>query len=231
MIFDGVLPPHPSAPIGSPSQAWKRDSVISQAASLDIRPTSSASSDVGFEVERNDGGLRSFLRSIIGGKSRAKPAAKALDASASSPATGATPPIGKLTRSATSDSQIPRSRASAFKQPTPQASRGPSPVRHRNFCFKFSLETHLKAHHPTALRLTPPRLPLAAQLHLQADGVVEPMILAVEPVGEAKSRAMYSGRALAEWMCIVMECRGFFERRKGEGVPSNKQVETPTLGV
>lgn len=81
------------------------------------------------------------------------------------------------------------------------------------------------------MRLAPPRLPLAAHLYLQQDNCDESHILAAEPVGEAKAQSTYSGRALAEWMCILMECQGFFERRKGEGVPTNKHVETPALGI
>lgn len=41
----------------------------------------------------------------------------------------------------------------------------------------------------------------------------------------------YSGRALAEWAHIVSECDSFFARRRDEGVPSDRTVETPTLGV
>ncbi|KAE8382553.1 DUF1765-domain-containing protein [Aspergillus bertholletiae] len=41
----------------------------------------------------------------------------------------------------------------------------------------------------------------------------------------------YVGRALAEWAQIVSECDSFFARRRDEGVPSDRMVETPTLGV
>lgn len=41
----------------------------------------------------------------------------------------------------------------------------------------------------------------------------------------------YAGRALAEWAHIVSECDSFFARRRGEGVPNDRMVETPTLGV
>lgn len=41
----------------------------------------------------------------------------------------------------------------------------------------------------------------------------------------------YAGRALAEWAQIVTECDSFFSRRRDEGVPCDKLVETPTLGV
>ncbi|KAL4906062.1 hypothetical protein BDW74DRAFT_137896 [Aspergillus multicolor] len=41
----------------------------------------------------------------------------------------------------------------------------------------------------------------------------------------------YAGRALAEWAQIISECDGFFSRRRDEGVPNDRMVETPTLGV
>ena len=52
-----------------------------------------------------------------------------------------------------------------------------------------------------------------------------------EPEGDAAASAKYSGRALAEWTLIVGECHSFFDRRKAEGVPGNRWVETPSLGV
>jgi hypothetical protein len=44
-------------------------------------------------------------------------------------------------------------------------------------------------------------------------------------------RGAYCGRALAEWTVLVSECHMFFERRKAEGVPGNRWVETPLLGA
>lgn len=41
----------------------------------------------------------------------------------------------------------------------------------------------------------------------------------------------YAGRALAEWAHIVSECDSFFARRRDEGVPTERMIETPTLGV
>ncbi|KAI9929107.1 hypothetical protein ASPWEDRAFT_103496 [Aspergillus wentii DTO 134E9] len=41
----------------------------------------------------------------------------------------------------------------------------------------------------------------------------------------------YAGRSLAEWAQIVSECDSFFARRRDEGVPCDRMVETPTLGV
>lgn len=53
----------------------------------------------------------------------------------------------------------------------------------------------------------------------------------MEPVGAEIARAKYAGRALAEWTLLIMECNNFVERRRGEGVPSLKLTECPTLGV
>lgn len=52
-----------------------------------------------------------------------------------------------------------------------------------------------------------------------------------EPTGEAKLAAPYCGRALAEWTILINECHMFFERRKAEGVPADRWVETPLLGT
>jgi len=53
----------------------------------------------------------------------------------------------------------------------------------------------------------------------------------IKPDGTAKQSSRYAGRSLAEWAMAVHECQNFFERRKTEGVPSNKLIETPTLAV
>jgi hypothetical protein len=53
----------------------------------------------------------------------------------------------------------------------------------------------------------------------------------VEPTGEARIQAKYSGRALAEWALVVGECQSFFDRRRAEGVGHAKWIETPALGV
>jgi hypothetical protein len=66
---------------------------------------------------------------------------------------------------------------------------------------------------------------------LQIRRGVTPEIKPQKPAAEDLRTAKYSGRALAEWALIVTECQNFFERRKGEGVPHNRLVETPTLGV
>ncbi|KAJ6011332.1 hypothetical protein N7451_002744 [Penicillium sp. IBT 35674x] len=55
--------------------------------------------------------------------------------------------------------------------------------------------------------------------------------LPFQPVYDNLVPSKYAGRALAEWAHIVSECDSFFARRRDEGVPSDRAVETPTLGV
>ncbi len=105
-----------------------------------------------------------------------------------------------------------------------------TPPPHRNFCFKFSLEWTERPHHaPKDRRLQHPRLPMPAQMYLQSTRTKPIEIKPRKPVKTALNQ--YAGRALAEWTLTVIECQSFFERRKSEGVPGNKWVETPTLGV
>lgn len=97
--------------------------------------------------------------------------------------------------------------------------------------FKFSLE--LVERHPISdMKLSPPKLPLAAQMVLESQPNFTADAPAAKPIGTAAAEsARYAGRALAEWSLAVNECQNFFERRRKEGVPSNDLVETPTLGV
>ena len=53
----------------------------------------------------------------------------------------------------------------------------------------------------------------------------------LKPREHEMSTARYSGRSLAEWAQVLHECRGFYIRRKQEGVPRDSLVETPTMGV
>lgn len=129
------------------------------------------------------------------------------------------------------------------------------------FKFSLEFTTERRRPDPVSpFRLQPPRLPPPAQQLLNTHpsptqpgtspiittGVsgtsgIDPTEDADKAVVEAKGikpdslpameGAKYSGRALAEWEIVVWECQSFFERRKGEGVPGNRFVETPTLGV
>lgn len=56
-------------------------------------------------------------------------------------------------------------------------------------------------------------------------------VASIGPRNERVVASKYAGRALAEWAHVVSECDSFFERRRDEGVPSDRQVETPILTV
>jgi hypothetical protein len=58
-----------------------------------------------------------------------------------------------------------------------------------------------------------------------------PMGRVLIPTGRAVINSPYVGRALAEWYFTVSEYHGFSERRRAEGVPGVRWVETPLLGA
>ena len=117
-------------------------------------------------------------------------------------------------------------RASTYPKPRPAT------VSHQAFSFKFSLEWLDRPPRPTQNKvLTAPILPAATQVLVQMRRektyAVEPLKPSTLELGLAK----YAGRALAEWDIIVKEYDGFQNRRREEGVPATRLVETPTLGV
>jgi hypothetical protein len=119
----------------------------------------------------------------------------------------------------------------SIRNDTEEKQRSTTPP-HRAFSFKFSLEWLDRPIWPSKNRqLSAPTLPAPAQTLLQIHQGVTAEIKPVKPAAEDLRTAKYSGRALAEWALIVTECQNFFERRKEEGVPNNRLVETPTLGV
>ena len=107
---------------------------------------------------------------------------------------------------------------------------------HQPFSFKFSLEWLDRPNWPSKnRRLCPPKLPPPAQvlIHSRQEEMGEDVnqLEPKKPTSDSVANSRYAGRALAEWTQVVVECQGFFERRKDEGVPANRLVETPTLGV
>ncbi|MCJ1282540.1 hypothetical protein MMC26_001863 [Xylographa opegraphella] len=134
------------------------------------------------------------------------------------------------------NSQAP-SDAGVTSSPVVSPSVASSPVsspgqQSQGLSFKFSLEwSDRNAGNATHQRLYPPKLPLPAQMFLQSKQPESHNFTPVMPEGSAVGPSKYSGRALAEWANLVAECQNFFERRKYEGIPGLKRVETPTLGV
>lgn len=98
--------------------------------------------------------------------------------------------------------------------------------------FKFSLEWLNQP--PFAVRggsLGPARLPRPAHAYLENELQIRDEIPELPDLALRKTCWKYSGRAMSEWIFIVVECENFFERRKAEGKASNAEVETPLLGV
>lgn len=221
LLFDGIVP---KSVVSRPTTASKRFSTLSQV--IDPRPHSAMSISSAATVEAKDKGIGGFLRKMMGGT-------KTRTSLPSEQTTRLPTPIPRLTRSATDDGQILRTRASAADL-SAKSFASPANSPRRNFTFKFSLDYHNTKHMPGHMRLLPPRLPLPAQLFLQdhsSRSLAANVTRAIEPQGASVAHARYSGRALAEWMIVVSECQSFFERRKNEGVSSNKAVETPSMGV
>lgn len=211
LSFDGIIQSqtHPNA-------LQKKETPIDQEPERPSSALSNASSDYGQGPIEDVGKKRwNMFKSFIGipssprSKSRS-PGPK--DRSASQTSSGTLTPTAIST--------------------TSEATAVVSPPTHRAYCFRFSLEWGDKRFQiVNNMRIYSPRLPQPAQQLLQSSGKALPTISSVKPEGNAIVSSTYAGRALAEWSMVVNECQNFFERRKNEGVPANKWVETPTLGV
>ncbi|KAF2396203.1 DUF1765-domain-containing protein [Trichodelitschia bisporula] len=211
--FDGIF----SQPMSS---SYKRNSNSDSFGTLELRPLSggsSGTSDSDADADEVAGKKWGLLRTIIGpsknrGKSRSPNRAAVNGVST---ANGVR--ITHVQPDTKSD------------QPT-----------HRPFSFKFTLDSIDRfdrgMRQPGAMRLGVPRLPVPARKNmLRLRGQNEgdrPEVESAEPRSvEEKRWSTYSGRALAEWMLVIGECQSFFERRRSEGVPDYRWVETPVLGV
>ncbi|KAK7714488.1 hypothetical protein SLS57_007216 [Botryosphaeria dothidea] len=219
LSFDGIV----SSGSKNQSTAYgNHSSLENQLGDTNIRPTSafSIASDNSDAGDEENGKKRfSLLRNLL---SVSKPRSKSRSPE---------PPTSREGTSSTSSSSNGAQEA-AKKHNTPEI------PPHRSYCFRFSLEwVHDKRFaNPGPMRLLPPRLPPAAHnfLHAQreeAETANPKPITSIKPEGAAMTTSKYAGRALGEWAIVVGECQSFFQRRKDEGVPSNKLVETPTLGV
>ncbi|KAF2139324.1 uncharacterized protein K452DRAFT_75290 [Aplosporella prunicola CBS 121167] len=222
LSFDGI--------ISNPSN--DKSKPASQIQDSDMRPASSLSiASDGSDLEQEDTGKRrwSVLRNLISfPKSRSK---------SRSPG----PPSNRQEeKDATSPNgtDIPDE---PEKEKTKETIVTPP---HRSYCFRFSLEyVDKRFQSPGNLRLMQPRLPAPAQIFLHSPDkpdaaigdedmpIALPKVTSAKPEGAAATSSKYAGRALGEWQIVVGECQSFFDRRKNEGVPNNKCVETPTLGV
>ena len=140
---------------------------------------------------------------------------------------------GEVTPPETPDNSEARPN-STLRRGSNGAEVGASSPPHQAYSFKFSLEWLDRHLWPSKNRhLSLPKLPQSAQAAIettlgpQISSPVQPM----EPPPAYRASAKYSGRALAEWAQVVSECNGFFDRRRDEGVPTDRMVETPILSV
>ncbi|KAK2004057.1 hypothetical protein LX36DRAFT_706547 [Colletotrichum falcatum] len=108
--------------------------------------------------------------------------------------------------SASSTASSPAEKKAEEEQPRPQSSPQDQP--------HAQPETLQQQHRPECRRNGP-----------------EPLTQPLCPTGMYAKRAVYTGRALAEWSMIVAECNGFIDRRRDEGVLGLSEVEVPMLTV
>ncbi|KAH6616342.1 hypothetical protein C7974DRAFT_436402 [Boeremia exigua] len=204
LTFDGVVQnPHQRKP--SASQPVP-EPIVQKVAALTADATD-------FPDEEPTKGKWGMLKSFMGGSSKpskSKAAAKDKESAKTTPKTSLEKPAEK---------------------PAPTPTTSPPPT-HRTYSFRFSLEWVDKRFGTYQnMRLQPPRLPMPAQILLQQKSIHTEAVSSVQPTGKAATSSRYAGRALAEWTFVSHECQNFFDRRKNEGVPTNKHVETPTLLV
>ena len=232
LSFDGIVEPRTIT--DATPMALKRSSTISSISNvmeLRTRPDSSLSvSSDSTDMEPRGRTIGGFIRNLIGSGSKSR--AKSQSRSPAKPA-AEVPPIpqpGNLLRAATDEFHGP-TQPSAPPTNAPAAQQTPP---FQPYSFKFSLEYHSNARPLPPMRLLPPRVPLPAHQMLQtySPKVQTPTLpKPLKPEGDSVAQAKYSGRALAEWAVVLGECQSFFERRKSEGVPGARFVETPALGV
>jgi hypothetical protein len=230
--FDGFVPPNPSSQIPAAKRFSENDAMME----LESRPDSSHSIE---ESGSPPKGLRSIIRNMMTSRNRPRSPIR----TGSDLRVSAADAINDAQHNAINRSplQDPRRNTNATTLSMADATLAAHAAStksingaHRNFSFKFSLDFHPNVKAPGQIRLFPPRLPKPAQEFLQsriAKANSAQHTQAMEPKNQSRERARYTGRALAEWMMVVGECQSFFERRKSEGVPENRYVETPTLGV
>lgn len=140
-------------------------------------------------------------------------------------------------------SKQPQAKDSLSAKPNPDS---PAVTPYYSHSFRFSLEWTEKPPNNSSLGKSGPgperpKLPITAQAFLDSLDSDQQQPLKHEdnddndnprePTGTALAVSKYSGMALAEWALVISECGDFFARRRGEGVPTYSQVETPTLKV
>jgi hypothetical protein len=188
------------------------------------RPLSAMSTDSqDFPDESATKGRWSMLRSFMSGAPKQTSKSRSPD-----------PPRKGKENAKTSSNSAAKGVQETVSSSQTEANNPPAPPAptHRSYSFRFSLEWVDKRFGIYQnMRLSPPRLPLPAQVLLQSKGITAMSAASCQPPRYAATSSKYAGRALAEWTFVSHECQNFFDRRKNEGVPTNKLVENPSLAV
>lgn len=217
LSFDGVVQnPHQRKP--TPTKVTPPEP--------EARPASALSTEsLDFPDEEPGKGKWNILKSLIGGSSKQTTKSKNSSTAAKEK---------ESNKTANASTGKPTSEVAQSEKPSTTENAPPAPPTpsYRSYSFRFSLEWVDKRFGTYQnMRLQPPRLPLPAQTLLQHRAINMDPVSSSKPTGAAATSSTYAGRALAEWTFISHECQNFFDRRKNEGVPSNRHVETPTLNV
>lgn len=231
LSFDSIM----SQPSRTQATAYERYSLsrqFSQNGGYSISSTPHKSNPPAKSGKRRWASIRSLMpfTSLGGGRSRNQsPASDILD--------GEEAHTDSLSRSKSRGGK--HSRELGPKQPkgkdasSTEGNSGFAGSPYQSHSFRFSLEWTEK---PNLLGRSPsdpsrPKLPVMAQTYLDSIVPNQPVEEPGEPTGIALRVSKYVGMALAEWDLVVNECQEFFDRRRAEGVPTDSQVETPTLKV
>ncbi|RDL42180.1 Uncharacterized protein BP5553_02159 [Venustampulla echinocandica] len=253
LSFDGIMP----SPGAAQPTAYKRHSSLANLSKLDTTDSTNPKLTTDLPQAPSNKKRWSFVGKMI-------PATFSTPGSTPSPTDGpgSSPTKSQTLEEARRETALARARPTHSKQSSTDSETPPATSTHRAFSFKFSLEwsQHFERlqGQPNAgggirggvgfnmgaeRRLSPPRLPAAAQAWLGArlPGLNrEAMPRDANATGDSQSgsrrgtivpSSKYTGRALAEWALVVAECNNFVERRRAEGVPSLRWVEVPTLSV
>ena len=229
LSFDGIVPPASS----TQPTAYERHSSLSSLSQTTPLQTAGDAQRTSSPSRKGWGLLKNMIpfSGSPGDRSKSSPADPTLIAPTDvNPARRTTFSHGEQSRHSTVATEGDPS-ATRTSEHTADVNLHAAPP-HRNHSFKFSLEWMDRPHNTgKERRLYPPRLPLPAQTYLQRRNGEPQEDPSCKPEGVAVGSSKYVGRALAEWAIVVIECQNFYSRRKAEGIPSDKWVETPTLGV
>ncbi|KAH0604405.1 uncharacterized protein H6S33_006782 [Morchella sextelata] len=220
VLLDGIIPT--AIPILNPEPAKRSNSSTSSVSSA-ISDAQSVLSDTSTETTQSTETVISTfsrrwsqIRNVIGFRSAATQSE-----STPEPTSPETPPFRKRTSSLTSTNVSPKRETTPPKLPVPQ----------KKTTFKFSIEWMERPPYGNRDRkLGLPRLPAPAQTFLDSNSK-KSFEIDMSGCHSYGSQWTYAGRALAEWILVVVEYENFFERRKMEGKECDKDVETPSLGV